>query len=186
MVIFAGGTGNPYFSTDTAAVLRALEVEAQVILKATNVDGINGGTLGKLDAGDVVTFTYSEQMLAGSILTGWSGSSTAVTLRVTNGGAIDTLDIYDGANSVRTNLMAAGTPLNLDENYVTTNATFNATMVQSGAQIVVTVGAVTSGTVATGAKKTRMVWTPSTAATDLAGNPVAATPVTEPGNDRDF
>jgi uridylate kinase len=40
VVIFAGGTGNPYFSTDTAAVLRALEIEAQVILKATNVDGI--------------------------------------------------------------------------------------------------------------------------------------------------
>jgi uridylate kinase len=40
MVIFAGGTGNPYFSTDTAAVLRALEVEARVILKATNVDGV--------------------------------------------------------------------------------------------------------------------------------------------------
>ena len=39
-VIFAGGTGNPYFSTDTAAVLRALEIEAQVILKATNVDGV--------------------------------------------------------------------------------------------------------------------------------------------------
>jgi len=40
VVIFAGGTGNPYFSTDTAAVLRALEIEAGVILKATNVDGI--------------------------------------------------------------------------------------------------------------------------------------------------
>ncbi len=40
MVIFAGGTGNPYFSTDTAAVLRALEIEAQVIMKATNVDGV--------------------------------------------------------------------------------------------------------------------------------------------------
>ncbi|OGU34207.1 MAG: UMP kinase [Gemmatimonadetes bacterium RIFCSPLOWO2_12_FULL_68_9] len=40
VVIFAGGTGNPYFSTDTAAVLRALEIEATVILKATNVDGV--------------------------------------------------------------------------------------------------------------------------------------------------
>jgi len=40
MVIFAGGTGNPYFSTDTAAVLRALEIEAQVLMKATNVDGV--------------------------------------------------------------------------------------------------------------------------------------------------
>jgi uridylate kinase len=40
VVIFAAGTGNPFFSTDTAGVLRALEIEAQVILKATNVDGI--------------------------------------------------------------------------------------------------------------------------------------------------
>jgi len=40
VVIFAGGTGNPYFSTDTAAVLRAIEVEADVILKATKVDGV--------------------------------------------------------------------------------------------------------------------------------------------------
>jgi uridylate kinase len=43
IVIFAAGTGNPYFSTDTAAVLRALEIEAEVILKATNVDGIYTG-----------------------------------------------------------------------------------------------------------------------------------------------
>ncbi len=40
VVIFAGGTGNPYFSTDTAAVLRAIETESQVILKGTKVDGI--------------------------------------------------------------------------------------------------------------------------------------------------
>lgn len=40
VVIFAGGTGNPYFSTDTAAVLRAMEIGAQVILKGTKVDGI--------------------------------------------------------------------------------------------------------------------------------------------------
>jgi uridylate kinase len=40
VVLFAGGTGNPYFSTDTAAVLRALEIEADVLVKATNVDGI--------------------------------------------------------------------------------------------------------------------------------------------------
>ena len=43
MIIFAAGTGNPFFSTDTAGVLRALEIEAQVILKATNVDGIYTG-----------------------------------------------------------------------------------------------------------------------------------------------
>lgn len=40
VVIFAAGTGNPYFTTDTAASLRALEIHAQVVLKATNVDGV--------------------------------------------------------------------------------------------------------------------------------------------------
>jgi uridylate kinase len=40
VVIFGGGTGNPYFTTDTAATLRAIEVEASVILKGTRVDGI--------------------------------------------------------------------------------------------------------------------------------------------------
>lgn len=40
VVVFAGGTGNPYFSTDTAASLRAMEINAEAILKATKVDGI--------------------------------------------------------------------------------------------------------------------------------------------------
>ena len=40
VVIFGGGTGNPYFTTDTAAVLRAIEINADVILKGTRVDGI--------------------------------------------------------------------------------------------------------------------------------------------------
>lgn len=40
VVIFSGGTGSPYFTTDTAAALRAVEIEAEVILKATKVDGI--------------------------------------------------------------------------------------------------------------------------------------------------
>jgi uridylate kinase len=40
MVIFAAGTGNPYFSTDTAAALRAIQIKADVIIKATSVDGV--------------------------------------------------------------------------------------------------------------------------------------------------
>ena len=40
VVIFAGGTGNPFFTTDTAAALRAMEIKAEVILKATKVDGV--------------------------------------------------------------------------------------------------------------------------------------------------
>jgi uridylate kinase len=41
VVLFAAGTGNPYFSTDTAAVLRAIEMEAELIIKATKVDGVH-------------------------------------------------------------------------------------------------------------------------------------------------
>src|SRR6266487_71455 len=48
-VIFAGGTGNPYFSTDTAASLRAMEIKADVILKATKVDGIYDADPMKVD-----------------------------------------------------------------------------------------------------------------------------------------
>ncbi len=40
MVIFAGGTGNPYFTTDTAATLRASEIESDLLIKATKVDGV--------------------------------------------------------------------------------------------------------------------------------------------------
>jgi uridylate kinase len=40
VVIFVGGTGNPYFTTDTAAALRAMEIGAEVVLKATKVDGV--------------------------------------------------------------------------------------------------------------------------------------------------
>jgi uridylate kinase len=40
VVIFGGGTGNPYFSTDTAAALRAMEIDADIVIKATKVDGV--------------------------------------------------------------------------------------------------------------------------------------------------
>jgi uridylate kinase len=40
VVILGGGTGNPYFSTDTAAALRAMEIEADILIKATKVDGV--------------------------------------------------------------------------------------------------------------------------------------------------
>jgi uridylate kinase len=49
VVIFACGTGNPYFTTDTAAVLRALEIEAECMIKATNVDGVYDKDPNKFD-----------------------------------------------------------------------------------------------------------------------------------------
>jgi uridylate kinase len=64
VVIFAGGTGNPYFSTDTAAVLRALEIEADVLLKATSVDGVFSADPKKdPDAEFIPELTYHEALV---------------------------------------------------------------------------------------------------------------------------
>jgi len=61
VVIFAGGTGNPYFTTDTTASLRAMEVGAEVILKATKVDGIyDADPFKSTDATKFEELTYIE------------------------------------------------------------------------------------------------------------------------------
>ncbi len=66
VVIFAGGTGNPYFSTDTAASLRAMEIKADAILKATKVDGIYDADPMKVkDAKKFDTLTYMDVLRQG-------------------------------------------------------------------------------------------------------------------------
>jgi len=61
VLIFVGGTGNPYFTTDSAAALRALEIEAQILLKATKVDGIyDKDPLKSSDAIKYEKITYSD------------------------------------------------------------------------------------------------------------------------------
>lgn len=61
VVIFAGGTGNPYFSTDTAAALRAIEMNADVVIKATKVDGVYDSDPAKNpDATKISHITYQE------------------------------------------------------------------------------------------------------------------------------
>jgi len=63
VVIFAGGTGNPYFTTDTAATLRASEIEAEVIIKATKVDGVYDKDPHKYDdAVKLDKITYDEAL----------------------------------------------------------------------------------------------------------------------------
>jgi uridylate kinase len=62
-LIFAGGTGNPYFSTDTAAALRAIQMRAGVIIKATSVDGVYSADPKKdPDATRYETITYNDVM----------------------------------------------------------------------------------------------------------------------------
>jgi uridylate kinase len=66
IVIFAGGTGNPYFSTDTAASLRAMEIKADVILKATKVDGIyDADPMVVKDAKKFVEISYMDVLKQG-------------------------------------------------------------------------------------------------------------------------
>lgn len=61
VVVFAAGTGNPYFTTDSAAVLRALEIDAEVLIKATKVDGIYDKDPKKhADAARYETLEYTE------------------------------------------------------------------------------------------------------------------------------
>ena len=63
IVIFAAGTGNPFFSTDTAASLRAMEIKADILLKATSVDGIYTADPKKdLTATKLPTVTYSDMI----------------------------------------------------------------------------------------------------------------------------
>jgi uridylate kinase len=61
VLIFVGGTGNPYFTTDSAAALRALEIQSQILLKATKVDGIyNKDPMKYPDAKRLDRVTFSE------------------------------------------------------------------------------------------------------------------------------
>jgi uridylate kinase len=63
VVLFAGGTGNPYFSTDTAAVLRAIEMEADVVIKATKVQGVFTADPAKDPAAEFIpAITFQEVM----------------------------------------------------------------------------------------------------------------------------
>jgi uridylate kinase len=63
VVVFAGGTGNPYFTTDTAATLRASEVNAELMIKATKVDGVYDKDPNKFDdAVKLSTISYEEAL----------------------------------------------------------------------------------------------------------------------------
>ena len=81
VVIFAGGTGNPYFSTDTTAALRALEIGAEVILKGTRVDGVyDSDPLVNSDAEMFHTVPYLEVLSRGLKVM----DSTAISLCMDN------------------------------------------------------------------------------------------------------
>ncbi|HEX7246761.1 MAG TPA: hypothetical protein VF351_01535 [Actinomycetota bacterium] len=144
---------------------------------ASNVQTVNGGgTAGRAEAGDQLVLTFSEPMDPYIILAGWTGASTAVTIRLTNVGAGDTVQVWNGANTA---VLPLGTvALNrTDFTTVTRNFT-SSTMTMSGSTITITLGT-PSGAVTTAAAAANMTWTPVNTVTDRAGNACSTAARTE-------
>jgi len=98
VVVFAGGTGNPYFTTDTAAILRASEIEASVIIKATKVDGVYDKDPNKFDdAVKLPTISY-EQALTEHIKV---MDDTAIALARDNTMPIIVCDMFEKGNLLK-------------------------------------------------------------------------------------
>jgi uridylate kinase len=92
VVIFGGGTGNPYFSTDTAAALRAMEIESDVVIKATKVDGVyDRDPLNNPDAVRFDQLTYIDTLNRRLEVM----DSTAVSLCMENKMPILVLNLWD-------------------------------------------------------------------------------------------
>ncbi len=95
VVIFAGGTGNPFFTTDTAAALRAAEINADVILKATKVDGVYDKDPVKFsDAAKFDKISYIEVLEKGLKVM----DSTSISLCMDNGIPIIVFSVLESGN----------------------------------------------------------------------------------------
>ena len=95
VVIFAAGTGNPYFSTDTAAALRAMEIKADVILKATRVDGIYDADPEKVTGAKLFAqITYRDVLHQNLKVM----DSTAISLCMDNGMPIVVFNMHKAGN----------------------------------------------------------------------------------------
>jgi uridylate kinase len=98
IVILAAGTGNPFFTTDTTAALRAVEIGADVLLKATKVDGIYSADPNKVsDATRLSALTYMDVLNRGLAIM----DSTAVTLCMDNRMPIIVFDLFTDGNVER-------------------------------------------------------------------------------------
>jgi hypothetical protein len=172
------GAGNTSAASPTTIFTLDTAAPAALVPAATN----GGTTVGRLEQGDTLTFATSERLLPSSILAGWTGSSTNVTVRVTSGGT-DLLTVYNG-----------GAPLNLGgldlqrSDFAAGTVDFTgSTMLQSGGTITLTLGTPDQpARITTAAGAANMRWTPAVSATDLAGNALPATSVDETDNDPDF
>ncbi len=138
----------------------------------------SGGTVGKAEAGDTVTYTFSEPMDPNRILASWTGSATTVTVRITNNVGGDLLTVWNAANTAQ---LPMGSVNLVRTDYVTATINFTtSSMTMTGSTIVVTLGT-PSAAVGTALGTGTSVWTPSTTAWDRASNAMTATARNETG-----
>lgn len=136
-----------------------------VVPSAADIRGNNGGTAGTIADGDSVTYTFSEAPDPASIKTSWTGTSTAVSVDITNNGSADAVTVTG------TNLGGVNTAAN----YVAANRTCGtSTMVLAGSDVTVTFGGCT-GLMRTGIVTSLFIWTPTATMKDQAQNPMSVT-----------
>lgn len=144
---------------------------------ASDIQAVRAAPLNSIDPGDALVYSYSEPMDPTTILAGWNGTATAITVTITtaNPGVLTT-SANLGSVSLGTTAYNGAT-----------DATFDATMTMSGSNVTVTLGTQTGGRSSRSMGNATLTWTPSTAATDRAGNAVGSSSATESGaSDSDF
>ena len=184
----------------TSSIVASRQVD-NVPLQGFDVQPASGtGTVGKMDSGDVMAFTYNSQVNLSTVTTGWTGTSLPVTVRLRDGAVAGLTSANDALDIQRTGGTVNLGSVNLRQDYVKNNktVTYNATMVattvtisgQQATKITITLGTMASGnanTLRTVSATTNMIWSPSSLVLDLNGMPSSVAPVTESGTlDRDF
>jgi hypothetical protein len=148
---------------------------------------VSGGTIGLAEHGDSVTFTFSEPVDPNSVIAGWDGSSTTVTLRLVNGttGSNDSVVIYNQANTAQVPL--GSVDLGRKDDTSADVSFTGSTMTMTGSSITVILGTANGSGPQTAGNTSTMTWTPSTTPTDRAANACLATPAVESGTaDKEF
>jgi hypothetical protein len=141
---------------------------------AVDVQAVDGpGTSGRIDSGDVVTYTFSESMSPTSLRAGWSGAATSVNVSIGNSGSNDTVSISSSGWNLGT--LATG------GNYIDSTRTVTANVALSGASLTLTFTSTAPAGQLNVVGSSTMVWTPSASASDPAGNAMVATPRTQTG-----
>ncbi|MET0929218.1 MAG: Ig-like domain-containing protein, partial [Aeromicrobium sp.] len=167
----------------TASPIVTNRIVDNTAAKGVDVQTTNGGTAGRIDAGDTMVLTFSEQMDLTSIYAGWGGAATTGTVQVSTSDVLD-LVAPSGAE--------LGT-VALNANFMTRSASTTVSMTAANVttsgvtHTVVTLRVTGSSIGSTVTTPATMSWTPSATILDLAGNPTSATAVSETGAvDLDF